>query len=114
MHWPYIVVYKISWTKKWRNYSHLKKEKKSTDRLHQKQYNDTHSTRTINDEKWRIMIPHDMNDTIFNHLYHHQGQLGVFQKDKVNCLSLPLAASEGDHKNIGQLPPYMPTKQTSQ
>jgi hypothetical protein len=87
----------------------LKKgKKKSIDRLHYKQYNDIHYTRTINDEKWRILFPHDMTDAIFNHFYRHHC------KTKVNLWFLPLAASQEDHKNTGRLPSYKPTKQTSQ
>jgi hypothetical protein len=53
------------------NQSLEKGKEKPIGRLHYKQYNDTHSTRTINDEKWRIMIPHD----IFRYL-------GFFKKTK--------------------------------
>jgi hypothetical protein len=59
----------------------LKKgNEKSIGRLRYKQNNETHSTRTKNDEKWRIMILHDMTDAIFNHLYRHCGHRGFFKK----------------------------------
>jgi hypothetical protein len=67
----------------------LKKGKEhSIGRFHHNQYNDTHSTRTISDEKWRIMIPHDMTDCIFNHLYrHHMATLKSSKRQSQSVVS---------------------------